>query len=48
MTVTTILIGLQQRKVSFPHYKHDINGVHPSEPADLKSVLDIIMEGLEE
>ena len=33
---------------SFPHHKHDINGVHPSEPADLKSVLNIIMEGLEE
>jgi len=34
--------------ISFPHHKHDINGVHPSEPADLKSVLNIIMEGLEE
>ena len=33
---------------SFPHHKHDRNGVHSSEPADLKSVLDIIMEGLEE
>ena len=33
---------------SFPHHKHDKNGVHPSEPADLKYVLDIIMEGLEE
>jgi hypothetical protein len=29
---------------SFPHHKHDINGVHPSEPTDVKSVLDIIME----
>jgi len=33
---------------SFPHHKHDINGLYPSEPADLKSVLNIIMEGLEE
>jgi len=32
---------------SFPHHKHDKNGVHPSEPADLKSVLDKIVEGLE-
>ena len=32
---------------SFPHHKHDKNGVHPSEPADLKSVLDTIMEDLE-
>ena len=29
---------------SFPHHKHDKNGVHPSEPADLKSVLDEIIE----
>jgi hypothetical protein len=33
---------------SFPHHKHDKNGVHPSEPADLKAILDIIIEGLEE
>jgi len=33
---------------SFPHHKHDKNGVHPSDPADLKSVLDNITEGLEE
>jgi hypothetical protein len=32
---------------SFPHHKHDKNGVHPSEPADLKSVLDQIMRELE-
>ncbi len=33
---------------SFPHHKHDKNGVHPSEPADLRSVLDRIVERLEE
>ena len=33
---------------SFPHHKHDKNGVHPSDPADLKSVLDKITEGLED
>jgi hypothetical protein len=32
---------------SFPHHRHDKNGVHPSEPIDLKSVLDKITEGLE-
>ncbi|MBE9594183.1 MAG: hypothetical protein IMF19_11995 [Proteobacteria bacterium] len=33
---------------SFPHHKHDKNGVHPSDSADLKSVLDKITEGLED
>ena len=33
---------------SFPHHKHDQNGVYPSEPADLRSVLDRIVEGLDE
>jgi len=33
---------------SFPHHKHDKNGVHSSEPADLRSVLDRIVEGLDE
>ena len=32
---------------TFPHHKHGKNGVHPSEPADLKSVLDQIGEELE-
>ena len=32
---------------TFPHHKHDKNGVHPSEHADLKSVLDQIIEELE-
>jgi len=32
---------------TFPHHKHDKKDVHPSEPADLKSVIDKIIEGLE-
>jgi hypothetical protein len=30
---------------SFPHHKHDKSGVHSTEPADLKSVLDIHNRG---
>ncbi len=33
---------------SFPHHRHDPDGVHPSEPADLRPVLDKIVERLEE
>ncbi|MGB7532582.1 MAG: hypothetical protein WA977_06345 [Halobacteriota archaeon] len=52
MTGTTIMIGLRQRRAWISgtgnfgyrlgsiYYKHDKNGVHPSEPADLKLVLD--------